>query len=122
MAPPPNPNPRPKPGTSSSFISATAPIAGVENNSPAKDPVSSPRKSPEKICTVEKVSDLIDAQILLKSDEDFQIVVANDILESNEYKTFISHLNLPPQTGQTNHPDDREISSNAPEPQPSTSR
>ena len=105
----------PKPGTSSSFRSST------------KDPVSSPRISPEKICSVETVSDLINAQILLKSDEDFQIVVANDILETNEYKTFISHLNLPPQTGLTPHPDDREISSNpvlpnTPELQPSTSR
>ena len=104
----------PKPGTSSSFKSATI-------------PVSSPRKSPENICTVDTVSDLKNAQILLKSDEDIQIVVANDILETNEYKTFISHLNLPPQTGQTPHPDDKEISSNpilpnTPESQPSTSR
>ena len=98
---------------------------GIANNSPTKELVLSPRKSPEKICSVETVSDLINAQILLKSDEDFQIVVANDILETNEYKTFISHLNLPPQTGQTAHPDDdREISvlPNTPEPQPSTSR
>ena len=83
----------PKPGTSSSCKSATI-------------PVSSPRKSPEKICRVETVSDLKNAQILLKSDEDFQIVVANHILETTEYKTFMSHLNLP----------------NNPEPQPSTSR
>ena len=119
----------PKPGTSSSFISATTPIAtatsGISNNSPTKDLVSSPRKSPEKICTVETVSDLKKAQILLKSDEDIQIIVANTILETSEFKTFMSHLNLPPQTP---HPDgDREISSNpvlpnTPEPQPSTSR
>ena len=100
----------PKPGTSSSFKSATI-------------PVSSPRKSPEKICRVETVSDLKNAQILLKSDEDFQIVVANHILETSEYKAFMSHLNLPSQTPQL---DDREISSNpvlpnTPEFQPSTS-
>jgi len=119
----------PKPGTSSSFKSATIPIvapivennsnndlevenqnAGLANSSPTKDPVSSPRKSPEKICTVETVSDLINAQMLLKSNEDIQIVVANDLLETSEFKTFMSHLNLPPQTP---HPDDdREISSN----------
>ena len=118
----------PKPGTSSSFKSATIPIvapivennsnndlvenqnAGLANCSPTKDPVSSPRKSPEKICTVETVSDLINAQMLLKSNEDIQIVVANDLLETSEFKTFMSHLNLPPQTP---HPDDdREISSN----------
>ena len=93
--------------------------AGIANNSPTKDPVSSPKKSPEKICTVETVSDLKNAQILLKSDEDIQIIVANTILETNEFKTFMSHLNLPPQSP---HPDDdREISSN-PVPQPSTSR
>ena len=104
LAPPPNPK------NSLNNDDLLDHTAGIANNSPTKDPVSSPRKSPEKICTVETVSDLIDAQILLKSDEDFQIVVANDILESNEYKTFISHLNLPPQTP---HPDDdREISSN----------
>ena len=141
MAPPPNPNPRPKPGTSSSFISATNPIvasivennsnndlienqnAGLAKSSPTKDPVSSPRKSPEKICKVDTVSDLINAQMLLKSNEDFQIVVANNLLETSEYKAFMSHLNLPPQTPD----DDREISSNpvlpnTPEPQPSTSR
>ena len=118
----------PKPGTSSSFKSATIPIvapivennsnndlvenqnAGLANCSPTKDPVSSPRKSPEKICTVETVGDLVNAQILLKSEEDFQIIVAPAFLETSEYKTFISHLNLPPQTP---HPDDdREISSN----------
>ena len=119
LAPPPNP----KPGTSSSFISDTNRIvasivennsnndlvenqnAGLANSSPTKDPVSS-----EKICTVETVSDLINAQMLLKSNEDIQIVVANDLLETSEYKAFMSHLNLPPQTP---HPDDdREISSN----------
>ena len=118
----------PKPGTSSSFKSATIPIvapivennsnndlvenqnAGLANSSPTKDPASSSRKSPEKICTVETVSDLINAQMLLKSNEDIQIVVANDLLETSEFKTFMSHLNLPPQTP---HPDDdREISSN----------
>ena len=129
LAPPPNPNPRPKPGTSSSFMSATNPIenqnAGLAKSSPTKDLVSSPRKSPEKICKVDTVSDLINAQMLLKSNEDFQIVVANNLLETSEYKAFMSHLNLPPQTP---HPDDdREISSNpvlpnTPEPQPSNSR
>jgi hypothetical protein len=128
----------PKPGTSSSFKSATIPIApivennsnndlvenqnaGLANSSPTKDPVSSPRKSPEKICTVETVSDLINAQMLLKSNEDIQIVVANDLLETSEFKTFMSHLNLPPQTP---HPDDdREISSNhAPHNTPMTTR
>ena len=118
----------PKPGTSSSFKSATIPIvapivennsnndlvenqnAGLAKSSPTKDPVSSPRKSPEKICKVDTVSDLINAQMLLKSNEDFQIVVANNLLETSEYKAFMSHLNLPPQTP---HPDDdREISSN----------
>ena len=141
LAPPPNP----KPGTSSSFISDTNPVvasivennsnndlienqnAGLAKSSPTKDPVSSPRKSPEKICKVDTVSDLINAQMLLKSNEDFQIVVANNLLETSEYKAFMSHLNLPPQTP---HPDDREISSNhimdeqfgCDEPQPSTSR
>ena len=83
----------PKPGTSSSFKSATI-------------PVSSPRKSPENICTVDTVNDLKNAQILLESsEEDIQIVVANDLLQTSEYKTFMSHLNLPPN-------DDREILSN----------
>ena len=112
LAPPPNP----KPGTSSSFISDTNPIVAsiVENNSnnylienqnaglAKSSPVSSLRKSPEKICKVETVNDLINAQMLLKSNEDFQIVVANNLLETSEYKAFISHLNG----------DDKEISSN----------
>ena len=100
--------------------------SGIASNSPTKDPVSSPRKSSEKICTVDTVSDLITAQMLLKSNEDdIQIVVANDLLETSEYKAFMSHLNLPPQTP---HPEyDRVISSNpvlpnTTEPQPSTSR
>ena len=84
--------------------------AGLAKSSPTKDPVSSPRKSPEKICKVDTVSDLINAQMLLKSNEDFQIVVANNLLETSEYKAFMSHLNLPPQIS---HPDnDREILSN----------
>ena len=49
----------------------------------------------QKICTVETVNDLKDAQMLLKNDEDVQIVVAHNLLETNEFKSFMSHLNLP---------------------------
>ena len=127
----------PKPGTSSSFKSATIPIvapivennsnndlvenqnAGLANSSPTKDPVSSPRKSPEKICTVETVSDLINAQMLLKSNEDIQIVVANDLLETSEYKAFMSHVspNTPMATRTPSIGPDIDPN----EPQPSTS-
>ena len=109
------------------------------NSSPTKDSIlNSPRKAMEKICTVETVNDLVNAQMLLKSNEDIQIVVANDLLETNEFKTFMSHLNLPPQTP---HPTTNEVPPNTPmttrppsigpieteedtmnEPQPSTSR
>ena len=141
----------PKPGTSSSFKSATIPIvtpivennsnnelvenqnAGLANSSPTKDPVSSPRKSsPEKICTVETVSDLINAQMLLKSNEDdIQIVVANNLLETSEYKAFMSHLNdddkkflsnhVSPNTPMTTRTPSIGLDIDPNEPQPSTS-
>ena len=44
------------------------------------------------------VNDLRNAQILLKSNDDIQIVVANELLETAEFKDFMSHLNLPQQT------------------------
>ena len=71
------------------------------NEIPEKTDISDPLKnenSDQKICTVETVNDLMNAQMLLKSNEDVQIVVSNDLLETNEFKTFMSHLNLPPQT------------------------
>ena len=84
------------------------------------------------------MSDLVNAQMLLKSNEDIQIVVANDLLETNEFKTFMSHLNLPPQqhatdtksqvppnTPMTTRPPSCapiETEINEDEPQPSTSR
>ena len=47
-------------------------------SSPTKDSVlNSPRKSLEKICTVETVNDLVNAQMLLKSNEDIQIGKTN---------------------------------------------
>jgi len=42
------------------------------------------------VCTVQSVSDLQNA---LKSEEDVQIVVPNELLETNEFKSFISTLN-----------------------------
>ena len=64
----------------------------------------SPTGTPQKICSVETVSDLMNAQMLLKSNEDIQIVVANDLLETNEFKAFMSHLNLPAQQNETKLP------------------
>ena len=51
----------------------------------------------EKVCTVKTVNDLRNAQMLLKSNDDIQIVVANELLETAEFKDFMSHLNLPQQ-------------------------
>ena len=105
--------------------------SGIANNSPTKDSVSSPRKSPEEICTVETVSDLISAQVLLKSNEDFRIVVANDLLETSEFKAFMSHLNdddseissnhIPPNNPMTARPPSIGPDIDPNEPQPSTS-
>ena len=46
LAPPPNPN---NSVNNDDLLDHTA---GIENSNPTKDPVTSPRKSPEKICTV----------------------------------------------------------------------
>jgi hypothetical protein len=46
--------------------------------------------SSNNICTVQSVSDLQNA---LKSEDDVQIVVPNELLETSEFKTFISSLN-----------------------------
>ncbi len=43
-----------------------------------------------KVCTVQNIGDLQNA---LKSDEDVQIVVPNELLETSEFKSFLSGLN-----------------------------
>jgi hypothetical protein len=65
---------------------STSPIASVEEETVVKK---------ENVCTVSTVSDLLNAQMLLKSDDDIQIVVPNELLETIEFKAFISNLNLP---------------------------
>lgn len=46
---------------------------------------------------MQTISDLRNAQQLLKSNDDVQIVVANELLETAEFKDFMNHLNLLPQ-------------------------
>ncbi len=91
----------------------------IEPKSVSKAQVGSPRPGPsrleesnveplaedlisQRVLTVETVNDLMNAQDLLKSNDDIQIVVANDLLETNEFKQFMSHLNLP---SSANNPD-----------------
>ena len=73
------------------------PTVRSDVRSPMPGPSSAAQQSEEvqKICTVETINDLKDAQMLLKTDEDVQIVVAHNLLETNEFKSFMSHLNLP---------------------------
>ena len=70
----------------------------AKSKSPAKvEPVHSmDENSNSNVCTVQTVSDLQDA---LKSDDDIQIVVPNELLETSEFKSFISSLNSFPVEG-----------------------
>ena len=74
---------------------ASAASPRIEPGSPKPGPSRGGDSEVQKICTVETVNDLKDAQMLLKNDEDVQIVVAHNLLETNEFKSFMSHLNLP---------------------------
>ena len=65
----------------------------------------------ENVLTVKTVSDLRSAQMLLKSNDDIQIVVANELLETAEFKDFMSHLNLPQQM---QHQDANHVPPNTP--------
>ena len=81
--------------SSSSSSTRSSEVATSVVGSPKPGPSSSQSEEVQKICTVETINDLKDAQMLLKTDEDVQIVVAHNLLETNEFKSFMSHLNLP---------------------------
>ncbi len=81
-------------------------------SSEAPQPVDKPpeeRSSTNKVYTVQTVSDLQNA---LKSDDDVQIVVPNELLETSEFKSFISTLNSFPLHESSNSHPHGESSSN----------
>ncbi len=83
----------PQAGTSSSSPGAKQQSSSTSSFvKEAKASSSSPKKESggSKVCTVQTVGDLQDA---LKSEEDVQIVVPNELLETTEFKSFLSGLN-----------------------------
>ncbi len=64
--------------------------------SSSSPPIHDDDNSNSNVCTVQTVSDLQNA---LKSDDDIQIVVPNELLETSEFKSFISSLNSFPVDG-----------------------
>ena len=77
-------------------------------------------KSNSNVCTVQTVTDLQNA---LKSEDDIQIVVPNELLETSEFKTFISTLNsFPLNEVQTPLNANSNEACNAPPNTPNTTR
>ena len=64
--------------------------------------------SNSNVCTVQTIDDL---QKALKSEDDIQIVVPNELLETTEFKTFISNFNSFPISDRHSH--DRKTRNNS---------